>query len=180
MHALAFAHRSGITHKDIKPSNILIKDSHVYLADFGMAKDDVPDDRDRNGSYSVWGASVYRAPEIQQNRPQAPGNKADVFSLGCAFSEMLTVCCRHSLEDYQESRKVETEEGETIAFRANLALVNTWLDNLRGVDSVIDQLVWHTKSMLREDPERRATADQGIILLQALSEREILFCPLHY
>ncbi|KIW85142.1 hypothetical protein Z517_00531 [Fonsecaea pedrosoi CBS 271.37] len=38
MHAPAFAHRLNIKHKDIKPSNILVKESHIYLADFGIRK----------------------------------------------------------------------------------------------------------------------------------------------
>ena len=182
LEALAFAHRLNVTHKDIKPSNILIKDSHVYLADFGMAKDDIADERDGNGSYSVWGASVYRAPEITLNHPQTRGTKADVFSLGCAFSEMLTVCGRQSLQEYQESRYISGDEGATVAFRSSLPQVAKWLDALRGhsVDSAADTLIWHTMSMLHEDPERRTSARDGITFLMGLSQRKMLFCPLHH
>ncbi|KIY00208.1 uncharacterized protein Z520_03893 [Fonsecaea multimorphosa CBS 102226] len=181
MHALAFAHRLNIKHKDIKPSNILIKGSDIYLADFGMAKDDVPDDIEGNASFSVWGASVYRAPEIRPDHPQARGTKADVFSLGCAFAEMLTVCCRRSLRDFQEARKLTTEDRETIAFRANLPQVHNWLGALRGqgVHVVVNILIYNTENMLREDPEQRVSADQGIMLLQGDPGRQSLFCPLH-
>jgi serine/threonine protein kinase len=181
LEALAFAHRLNVIHKDIKPSNILIKDSHVYLADFGLAKDDMADKRDENGTFSVWGASVYRAPEITPNHLQTHGTKADVFSLGCAFSEMLTVCGRRSLQEYQESRYVADGGGWTVAFRSSLPQVAKWLDALRGhsVDSVADTLIWHTMSMLHEDPEQRTSARAGVTFLMGLSQREMVFCPLH-
>jgi serine/threonine protein kinase len=70
--ALAFAHSKRIKHEDIKPNNILIKDQQPYLADFGCAKD-----------FSTLDSST------------------SIFSLGCVFSEMLTVRQGHSLEEYQ-------------------------------------------------------------------------------
>ena len=182
LEALAFAHRLNVTHKDIKPSNILIKDNHVYLADFGMAKDDIVTELDENGSYSVWGASVYRAPEIMPNHPQTRGPNADVFSLGCVFSEMLTVCGRRSLKEFQESRCISNNEGGTVAFRSSLPQVTQWLDALRGhsVDNVADILIWHTKSMLHVDPSLRTSAREGITFLMGLSQCKTLFCQLHY
>ena len=83
--ALDFAHSKQIKHEDIKPNNILIKDHRPYLADFGCAEDFSGLDTSASINASRYGTPVYWAPETQR------GRSADVFSLGCVFSEMLTV-----------------------------------------------------------------------------------------
>lgn len=170
--ALAYAHGEQIKHEDIKPSNILIKDHRVYLADFGSAKDFSQLEASTSTDHLVAGTPVYWPPETN-----ARGRRADVFSLGCVFSEMLTVRQRSSLADYRTARFVsETDYG--YAFRKNLDGVDKWLTHLDGVrerNSIQAFLLEVIAKMLKQDPEERLTALQ--VRKAFRSEEEVLFCP---
>ena len=85
--ALHFAHQRGIVHGDIKPSNLLVtQEGTVKLADFGLAQ--LAGAREED-SFAPMGTPEYAAPELWQ-----PGvvmdHRADIYSLGCVFFEMLT------------------------------------------------------------------------------------------
>jgi len=82
--ALDAAHRRGITHRDVKPSNLLLDSAgHVYLGDFGIAATAVD-----LASASHSGSAAYVSPE--QARGEAPDLRSDVYSLGVTAFEMLT------------------------------------------------------------------------------------------
>ena len=85
--ALQYAHDRGIVHRDIKPENLLMdREGRVKVADFGLAKMLGADpDEDEN---SV-GTPSYMAPE-QVADPAHVDNRADIYSLGVVFYEMLT------------------------------------------------------------------------------------------
>jgi predicted Ser/Thr protein kinase len=90
--ALQFAHDEGIVHRDIKPENILLdKKGRVKIADFGLAKllARAPGDPTLTGTQQVMGTMGYMAPE-QIDRPQEVDHRADIYSLGVVFYEMLT------------------------------------------------------------------------------------------
>ena len=91
--ALQFAHDEGIVHRDIKPENILLdKKGRVKIADFGIAKllgqTTVPDAA-LTGAGDVVGTLNYMAPE-QREKPLTVDHRADIFSLGVVFYELLT------------------------------------------------------------------------------------------
>ena len=90
--ALQFAHEEGIVHRDIKPENILLdKRGRVKIADFGIAKlvgQTVPDAA-LTGAGDVVGTLNYMAPE-QREQPLTVDHRADIFSLGVVFYELLT------------------------------------------------------------------------------------------
>ncbi|MAG54661.1 MAG: hypothetical protein CMJ83_00050, partial [Planctomycetes bacterium] len=90
--ALDYAHEAGIVHRDIKPENVLVDaKGQVKLGDFGLAKLlDGSEDRTRlTGSRHVMGTPHYMAPE-QVNAPLDVDHRADIFSLGVVFYELLT------------------------------------------------------------------------------------------
>jgi tRNA A-37 threonylcarbamoyl transferase component Bud32 len=90
--ALQYAHDQGIIHRDIKPENILLdKKGQVKIADFGIAKllDQAPQDISLTGAKDVVGTPYYMAPE-QIEKPQTVDHRADIYSLGVVFYEMLT------------------------------------------------------------------------------------------
>jgi serine/threonine protein kinase len=90
--ALQFAHDEGIVHRDIKPENVLInKRGLVKIADFGLAKmlGQAPADFTLTGTHQVMGTLHYMAPEQTQGS-HAVDHRADIYSLGVLFYEMLT------------------------------------------------------------------------------------------
>ena len=94
--ALQFAHDRGIVHRDIKPENLLLdKAGRVKVADFGIAKmlgtGELPGDpgAPENTTRSTLGTPGYSAPE-QKNDPRRVDSRADIYSLGVVFYEMLT------------------------------------------------------------------------------------------
>jgi len=92
--ALQFAHEEGIVHRDIKPENILLdRKGRVKIADFGLAKlvnSALPQDPyTLTSARQVLGTPHYMAPE-QFERPGTVDHRADIYSLGVVFYEMLT------------------------------------------------------------------------------------------
>ncbi len=90
--ALQFAHDEGIVHRDIKPENILLdKKGRVKIADFGLAKllARAPADFTLTQPQQVMGTPSYMAPE-QIEHPAEVDQRADIYSLGVVFYEMLT------------------------------------------------------------------------------------------
>ncbi len=90
--ALQFAHDEGIVHRDIKPENVLIDTKgRVKIADFGLAKLLDADARDVSLTEvgQVMGTPHYMAPE-QLRGAHDVDHRADIYSLGVVFYEMLT------------------------------------------------------------------------------------------
>ncbi|HTV62753.1 MAG TPA: protein kinase [Verrucomicrobiae bacterium] len=90
--ALQFAHNEGIVHRDIKPENLLLdKRGRLKITDFGIAKL-IGASAGKNaltGANDVVGTPHYMAPE-QIEKPQTVDHRADIYSLGVVFYEMLT------------------------------------------------------------------------------------------
>lgn len=83
--ALSCAHRAGIIHGDVKPSNIRVtEDGKVKLVDFGVARFA----SQVSGSDRVLGTPAYLSPEQIEGKKQ--DGRSDLFSLGIVLYEMLT------------------------------------------------------------------------------------------
>ncbi|GAA2782556.1 serine/threonine-protein kinase [Saccharopolyspora taberi] len=79
--ALESAHAAGIVHRDVKPSNIMVADGRVKLADFGIAQ--ILDDPRLTSSGAIVGSPSFMAPErIQGADAESP---SDLWSLGATL-----------------------------------------------------------------------------------------------
>lgn len=87
--ALSYAHKQGYIHRDIKPANIMFRDDGgAVLTDFGIAKMQGTTGEMTQMGY-IAGTPYYMAPE-QATGNQQVDNRADIYSLGIVFYEMLT------------------------------------------------------------------------------------------
>ena len=85
--ALHAAHRIGLVHRDVKPSNILVaEDDFAYLIDFGIAR--AAGETGLTSTGATIGTWAYMAPERFQTG--AADARADIYSLACVLYQSLT------------------------------------------------------------------------------------------
>ena len=136
--ALAYAHRQGVLHLDVKPANILIDDSgHPLLADFSLSLP--PAGRFVADSHVFGGTPPYMAPEhldaLNPGHP-APSNsvdqRSDIYALGLVLYEILARQRSHppnltrtnladycqQLSEYRRQSPLELTSSETVIPRA--------------------------------------------------------------
>jgi eukaryotic-like serine/threonine-protein kinase len=87
--ALAAAHAKEITHRDLKPGNIMLsKTAGVKLLDFGLAKIRSQDGGSLTETNAVMGTPAYMAPEQLEGQEADP--RSDIYSLGLVLYEAIT------------------------------------------------------------------------------------------
>ena len=96
--ALDKAHRQGITHRDLKPGNIMLTRSGLKLMDFGLAKlrqsqivsslSEAPTRVDATAEGTILGSIHYMSPEQLEGAETDP--RSDIFAFGAVLHEMLT------------------------------------------------------------------------------------------
>src|SRR5215831_7086459 len=156
--AIAAAHADGITHRDVKPENIMVRDDgYVKVLDFGLARLSPVHDGDADAAATrltefglVMGTVKYMSPE--QARGQTVGPPTDIYSLGMVFYELIAGCY-----PFSSDTAVGYLHAITLQTPAPLA----------GIPKTLDALITR---MLDKDAARRPAADEVRQALDAIEK----------
>ncbi len=137
--ALDYAHRNGVIHRDIKPTNILItKDRDVKIADFSIAHL-ITTDTTNTMPMGFVGSPRYMSPE--QVQEDVITNQTDLFSLGIVMYELLTG--KHPFAAESFSRLIH------MIINENHPPLNT---HRSDVPEILEKIIHHA---LQKNPEKR-------------------------
>ncbi|MDF1810399.1 MAG: bifunctional serine/threonine-protein kinase/formylglycine-generating enzyme family protein [Phycisphaerales bacterium] len=107
--ALESAHRAGIVHRDVKPSNIMIAAGQTArLTDFGIASMAI--EATLGQTQGILGSCHYMSPEQAAIAGSKPDQRSDVYSLGVVLYEMLTLRRPFEGEDIPSIIRALTEQ----------------------------------------------------------------------
>ena len=152
-----FAHQNQIIHRDIKPTNVLVKrDGEPKLLDFGIAKllDVNCKDADITMSAERRLTPLYASPE--QNAGQSTTTASDVYSLGVLLYELLTAQPAHRNSDSTPSQDVEFEHLIAPPLPSQVVTDPKAKQQLQGQ---LDQIV---AAATRRDPAQRYSSAAGL------------------
>lgn len=173
---LAYAHRRGVVHKDLKPGNIMIEprndgDVQIRILDFGISELN-ESGSSRGGvrrpgqtaasSLPVMGSAAYMSPEQFEGR--AVEKVSDIYSLGCSMFETLTGQTPFEGESFEHLAELHANK------RAPLLSERTG----QTFPVVIEALV---QKCLEKNPSKRyqSAAELGIDLQKILEDKDLQF-----
>jgi serine/threonine protein kinase len=186
--AVECVHRNSAKHMDIKPQNILVKQTvkpafpfwQIYLSDFGLSRSFADQGHSQtDGPTSL--TPKYCAPEVYEY--ELRGRSSDIFSLGCVYTEMLTVVAGiegKSLTEFVDFRRNEDEDE---SFHKNLKKVTAWMNEallpsirISPVLASVNRSIGPTEicnlvlRMLCENPVRRPSSTEVVRLTKPYTQ----------
>ena len=88
--ALDFAHKHGVLHRDVKPSNLVVDESgKAWVTDFGLAR--IEDQPQLTVTGALVGTLRYMSPEQAMSERVVVDHRTDIYSLGVTLYELLTL-----------------------------------------------------------------------------------------
>ncbi|EXG79951.1 protein kinase domain-containing protein [Cryptosporangium arvum] len=168
--ALDAAHRLQMTHRDVKPSNVLVErpgspdlqpggphggPEHAYLVDFGLSKSAQQMDQDITMTGQVLGTVAYIAPEQLQGA--TTDGRTDQYSLGCMTFEILT------------GQLPFARDNQVATITAHLTTPPPLLTTLQpDLPTAVDRVV--ARAMAKSPEERFATCKEFVDALRSAVE----------
>ncbi|MCJ1352246.1 MAG: hypothetical protein MMC33_002230 [Icmadophila ericetorum] len=181
--ALCYLHTSEIRHKNIKPENILIDSSgSVLLADFGISRKFEPGHS--HVTNDQWQKTEkYASPEMMKGKTVEHGDPSDVFSLGCVFVEIATVCQEEDLDHFSKYRsELLNDTYEESAYYRTLSKVHRWIEILQDkhIDTKVVEVLPAIRKMLDEDPGLRPESSKLWSYFKDVSDEKCSDCNEHH
>ncbi|XP_039671420.1 serine/threonine-protein kinase MAK-like isoform X2 [Perca fluviatilis] len=151
---LAFVHKHGYFHRDMKPENLLCMGPElVKIADFGLAREIRSQPPYTDYVSTRW----YRAPEVllKSNSYSSP---IDIWAVGCIMAELYTL--RPLFPGNSES---DWPEGYNLATSMNFRFPKCVPTSLRSlIPNASNEAITLMKDMLQWDPDKRPSAAQAL------------------
>ncbi len=155
---LAYAHRQGVIHRDLKPPNIVLREDGVaFLIDFGIAFPMDPNATRYTAQGMTPGSVGYTAPELMGNSTITPTTAADLYSYGCIAHELLA------------GTEVFTEKPGCSRYWQHLNSPPPRVRDIRpSIPEDIDRLLWR---LLAKEPGPRPALSEVVAALGPLLPR---------
>jgi formylglycine-generating enzyme required for sulfatase activity len=166
---LVEAHRQGVLHRDVKPSNVLLTtEGEVKLLDFGLAAlGAVGDTVGLSGVRAPAGTPLYMAPELFAGTAASP--RSDLYALGLILYELCTGTLPMNLRVPAAS---QAEQGTANSAESSRHGSASLIARVPGIDPDFAALI---ERCLRVDPEERfATAEALCAELERLHKPDVL------
>jgi hypothetical protein len=164
--ALDALHRAGIVHRDVKPSNIMVRpDGRMLLADFGLAR--AADGLSLTRSGDALGTPLYMSPEQMLGERDAVDARADVYALGATLYEAISGRPVFSASDLPAlSRQVLADRPDPLRRAAP------------DCPTAVESIVMKALEKRREDRYQAASAMRDDLLASATGrDREVVGRP---
>lgn len=111
MNAFQVLHKNKIMHRDVKLANIFLQEDRIVIGDFGFAKQGV------DVTKTKLGTPITMAPELLTGNGQSYNSKADLWSIGVCFYQMLFGKTPFEAKSYDDLKeKVKTQSGSKLKF----------------------------------------------------------------